>query len=133
MTQSVINVVHECNTNPLPVPVAVTVEESDFVWSDGELTVSLSGTQADTSRDVTIQVAEADYWLLYCWFIDGATITGAESLTPPTTPGVSNFYKVTDSTGLAAFTIENTPAWQGHLCAAIVGRVAQSDVIVLGV
>lgn len=125
--------VHECLTNPLPAPVAPTLETSEQFWSDGELEISVSGTSSDVSRTVSIQVVDPSYWLLHCWFIDGDTVTEYESLTPPSTPGVSNFKKVTDATGLVEFDIENDPPWQGRLCAVLVGRVNVSDVVVVGV
>jgi hypothetical protein len=111
----------------------VTSEETIQYWSDGELEITIAGDPEDLSRAVSIQVVDPGYWLVYCWFVDGDAITEQETLTPPATPGTAHFHKVTDASGLLEFTIENDPAWQGRLCAVLVGRATISDVIVVGV
>ena len=126
-------IVHQCSQNPLPAPGTVTVTETTSEWDEGEVEVTIAGDEADESRVVTIQVAAPGYWLLYCWFIDGNSITESETLTPPATPGVSHLFKVTDSAGLCSFTIENPLGWQGRVCCAVMGRVVVSDVMVVGV
>jgi hypothetical protein len=91
--------------------------------------VAVSATQ----KTVEIQVAEAGYWLLRCWFIDGSTITGVETLTPPETPGVGTFFAVTDADGLATVAIEHQSAASWRLCVAVIGAVSMSEALVVGV
>ena len=122
------------NPTPCPSPVTPTVEQQIQYWSDGELEIVVAATADPLVQEVSMQVVDPGYWLLYIWFIDGDTITEENSLTPPTVPGVSNFYKVSDSAGLVEFEISNaaTP-WSGRVCAVVVGRVNVSDVTVVGV
>ena len=119
---------------PSPQPVEPTIESSIQYWTDGELSVTITDTADPLVQDVAIQVADPGRWLLYIWFVDGAAITEAEALIPPTVPGVSNFKRVTDSTGLVEFEISNDDVpWQGSICAVVIGRTNISDIIVVGV
>ena len=121
---------------PCPSPVTPTVEQNIQYWSDGEVAITVTPREApdEATSDVAIQVVDPGYWLLYIWFIDGDTITEENTLTPPTVPGVSNFYKVTDSTGLTEFVMSNlTTPWTGRVCAVVVGRVNSSEAIIVGV
>jgi len=117
-----------------PSPVTPTVTANTQYWTDGEVTITVTETDDELVQDVAIQVVDPGYWLVYIWFIDDDTITEENSLTPPTTPGISNFYKVSDSAGLIEFEISNEAvAWSGNICAVVVGSVNRSDAIVVGV
>lgn len=120
-------------STPCPSPVTPTIEQQIQYWSDGELSIVVATTDDPLVQDVTIQVVDPSNWLVYVWFIDSEDVTSEDTATPPTVPGVSSFYKVSDSSGKIEFEISNdaTP-WEGYVCAVVVGRVNRSDVIVVG-
>ena len=114
---------------PETVPT-ITVTEAT-VEADAVIDTFDVAAVSATKKTVSIQVAEAGYWLLKCWFVDAATPTHVESVTPPESPGAS-FFKVTDATGLCEFDVENTDAMSWYLCAAVIGPVSISDPIAVG-
>lgn len=77
--------------------------------------------------EITAQVSEdLDIpWLIRFWFTDSDNVAllGQESLETPSTPGVSQFHKVTDANGQCVFSIKHTGALAKFLNATVIGRV----------
>lgn len=109
------------------VTVTQATVDADAIVDSVELTAVSA-----TKKTVSIQVAEAGYWLLKCWFVDASTPTHVESVTPPETPGVASFFKVTDVNGLCEFDVENASAMSWYLCVSVIGPVSISDPVAVG-
>jgi hypothetical protein len=111
--------------------VPVTVE--NYTIDGAGLTLSVAAVSG-TEANVTIQVDEADYFEVRCWLQDAATPVASPSPIPPTVPGVSEFNKVTDATGLATVNCQYTGvAKSWYLCATLGNGITISDPITLGV
>lgn len=88
----------------------------------------------DGSFDVYAQVAADNLdipWLIRFWFVTSAENDigqlSNEALVVPDTPGVSQFFKVTEgATGAVSFNVNHEGAGTWYLCGAIVGTVATS-------
>jgi len=119
---------------PDAVPTVNRTEVTNSAYPDVE--VEIAEIVEDQEWEVTARVSEdIDIpWLIRFHFVDaipGSTgELGQESLAPPETPGVSQFFKVTDKDGELSFRVANATDGTWYLCAAVVGRVATSDPIV---
>ena len=111
------------------VPVTV----NNYTVDGAGLALTVTAVSA-TEANVSIQVDEADYYDVKCWLQDAATPTASPSPVPPTTPGTSEFNKVTDATGLATVNLQFAGvARTWYLCATLGNGVEISDAITLGV
>lgn len=127
-----------CVSQSCPESVPEINIEQNTIDAASSLSIVVSDlVPADpTKKTISIQVADAGYWLLRVWIVDQVYAGGPtdqETLTPPTQPGASSFFKVTDSTGLCEFEVENATPDAFYIQAALCGAVVVSEVVVVGV
>jgi len=121
---------------PEVIPEINITENVVTVASALEITVADLVPADPTKKRVSIQALDAGYWLLRVWIVDQVHLgvpTDQETLTPPSMPGASSFFKVTDADGLCEFDVENATPDSFYVMAALCGSVAASPVIVVGV
>ena len=121
-----------CGCNSCPETVGTVNVTNNTISAASTLTVVVANTDpvAVNQRLITITVAAEGYWLLRIWFSEISTPSHFETQTPPSDPGISQFFKVTNALGVCQFTVKDddpnvSGIWYPQV--ALVGRVIVGD------
>ena len=117
-----------CGATSCPDPVQTINQTAVTVAANTSISIAITGSAPN--KTVTITAATAGYWLIRVWLIlNGAGTDAQETLQPPSTPGISQFFKVTNSAGVLTFTVGDTVLGQWQVVAAVIGPVVASGAV----